>query len=123
VSNEIFLKVAPDDDEFEAAVCLLEKLKDKDDRSLLHVVFSLNFYLICIGSISCFFLLLNLIAFFLSPDLKNLHGRSVAYFSGSLLVNYLLMLFEDVAKLTRMRITKDICIVISILYSDVIKFL
>jgi len=43
VSNVIFLKVKPDDDEFQADVCLLEKLKDKDARYLLRV-FLQDFY-------------------------------------------------------------------------------
>jgi hypothetical protein len=39
--------------------------------------------------VSAFFLLLTLIAFFLSPEFNNLHGRSMACQAGSLLIMYL----------------------------------
>jgi hypothetical protein len=40
---------------------------------------------------STFFLLLTLVAFFLSPEFNNLHGRSMACQAGSLLIMYLCM--------------------------------
>lgn len=69
-----------------------------------------DYILICIISISCFFLLLNVIAFFVSPDLKSLHGLSIAGFSGSfLVVNLATLYFDYIQQTLKLNIHNNIC--------------
>jgi hypothetical protein len=61
-------------------VCQEEKKQEVDLKYLIYPSFFV---------VSAFFLLLTLIAFFLSPEFDNLHGRSMACQAGSLLIMYL----------------------------------
>ena len=61
-------------------VCQEEKKQEVDLKYLIYP---------SLFVVSAFFLLLTLIAFFLSPEFDNLHGRSMACQAGSLLIMYL----------------------------------
>jgi hypothetical protein len=61
-------------------VCQEEQKQEFDLKYLIYPSFFV---------VSAFFLLLTLIAFFLSPEFDNLHGRSMACQAGSLLIMYL----------------------------------
>jgi hypothetical protein len=57
---------------------------------------------------------MNVIAFFLTPDLKNLHGLSLASHSGSLMLSYMIELYSDVMVATATPMPETICMALGI---------